>query len=177
MEKIGLVPINSVSTDFCERLAPCLEERFLHKFAIEKPLTLSPSLANAARRQYFLTTAFNKMLTAFPNREGFLLGIIGDDLYKTSHNFIFGDASDSERIAIVSVHRLRPEFYNEKADDVVLFARTLKECVHALGHAFGLKHCYNARCAMYYSHSVYDTDGKQNYFCDACDKRLRAQKL
>jgi len=176
VEKIGLVPINSVATEFCERLAPCLEERFLHKFAIEKPLTLSPSLANATRRQYFLTTVFNKMIAAAPNREGFLLGVIGDDLYKTSHNFIFGDASDNDRIAVVSLFRLRPEFYHEKADDVVLLNRTLKECVHALGHAFGLKHCYNARCAMYYSHSVYDTDGKLNYFCDTCDKRLRANR-
>jgi predicted Zn-dependent protease len=29
---------------------------------------------------------------------------------------------------------------------------------------------------MYYSHSVYDTDGKLNYFCDTCDKRLRANR-
>jgi archaemetzincin len=176
VEKIGLVPMNTIAADFCERLAPCLEERFLHKFALEKPLTLSPSLANATRHQYFLTTVFNKMTAAAPNRDGFLLGIIGDDLYKTSHSFIFGDASDTERIAVVSTFRLRPEFYNDKPDDFVLFNRVLKECVHALGHAFGLKHCYNARCAMYYSHSVYDTDGKLNYFCDTCDKRLRANR-
>jgi archaemetzincin len=166
--------MNNVANDFCERLAPCLEERFLHKFAIEKPLTLSPSLANSSRHQFFLTTVFNKMMAAMPQREGFVLGVIGDDLYKTSHNFIFGDANDADRIAVVSTYRLRPEFYNSAPDEAVFFDRVLKECVHALGHAFGLKHCYNARCAMYYSHSIYDTDGKQNYFCDACDKRVRA---
>ncbi len=176
VEKIGLVPINSVATDFCERLVPCLEERFLHRFAVEKPLTLSPTLANSARRQYFLTTVFNRLLAAFPNRDGFLLGIIGDDLYKTSHNFIFGDASDGDRVAVVSTYRLRSDFYNEEPDEATLFNRALKESVHALGHAFGLKHCYNARCAMYYSHSVYDTDGKLTYFCDACDKRVRANR-
>ena len=176
LEKISLVPINGVGTDLCERLAPCLEERFFHKFAIEKPLTLSPTQANAVRRQFFLNTVFNRMLSAYPARDGLLLGIIGSDLYKTSHNFIFSDASETDRVAVVSTFRLKTDFYNEQADDVVLFNRTLKECVHALGHAFGLKHCYNTRCAMYYSHSIYDTDAKLTYFCDTCDKRVRANR-
>jgi len=176
LEKISLVPINGVGTELCERLAPCLEERFFHKFAVEKPLTLSPTQANAIRRQFFLNTVFNRMLSAYPARDGLLLGVIGSDLYKTSHNFIFSDASETDRVAVVSTFRLKADFYNEQPDDAVLFNRTLKECVHALGHAFGLKHCYNTRCAMYYSHSIYDTDAKLTYFCDTCDKRVRASR-
>ena len=84
--------MNGVEPELCERLAPCLEERFFHKFAIEKPLTLSPTQANSIRRQFFLNTVFNRMLAAYPAREGLLLGIIGSDLYKTSHRFVFGDA-------------------------------------------------------------------------------------
>src|ERR1700730_1357211 len=90
VEKISLVPMNGVGTDFCERLAPCLEERFFHKFAVEKPLTLSLTQANSARRQFFLNTVFNRMLAAFPRQDGMLLGIMAGDLYKTAHNFIFG---------------------------------------------------------------------------------------
>lgn len=176
LEKITLVPINGTGTDFCERLAPCLEERFFHKFAVEKPLTLSPTQANSVRRQFFLNTVFNRMLAAYPARDGVLLGIIGSDLYKTSHNFIFSDASETDHVAVVSTHRLRNDFYNEEPNEAALFNRTLKECVHALGHAFGLKHCYNTRCAMYYSHSIYDTDAKLTYFCDTCDKRVRANR-
>jgi archaemetzincin len=176
LEKISLVPINGVGVGFCERLAPCLEERFFHKFAVEKPLTLSPTHANLTRGQFFLNTVFNRMLSAYPARDGFLLGIIASDLYKTSHPFIFGDASDSDRVAVVSTFRLNPEFSKEPPSDDVLFQRTLKECVHALGHAFALKHCHNARCAMYLSHSVFDIDAKQTYFCDLCDKRVRANR-
>ncbi len=176
MEKVSLIPINGVSTGFCERLAPCLEERFFQKFAVEKPLTLSTTQANAVRQQFFLNTVFNRMIAAFPRRDGVLLGIMGSDLYKTSHTFIFSDASESDHVAVVSTFRLRTEFYNEGASDSLLFNRVLKESVHALGHAFGLKHCYDARCAMYFSHSVYDTDGKHTYFCDSCDKRVRASR-
>ncbi|MBC5825406.1 MAG: hypothetical protein GIW99_02615 [Candidatus Eremiobacteraeota bacterium] len=176
MEKVSLVPINGVSTGFCERLAPCLEERFFQKFAVEKPLTLSATQANSVRHQFFLNTVFNRMISAYPRHDGLLLGILAGDLYKTSHAFIFGDASESDRVAVVSTFRLRNEFHNEPPDDTLLFNRTLKECVHALGHASGLKHCYDARCAMYLSHSVYDTDAKRTYFCDACDKRMRASR-
>jgi archaemetzincin len=176
LEKISLVPINGVGVGFCERLAPCLEERFFHKFAVEKPLTLSPTHANLTRGQFFLNTVFNRLLNAYPARDGFLLGLIASDLYKTSHPFIFGDASDSDRVAVVSTFRLDPEFSKEPPNDDVLFQRTLKECVHALGHSFALKHCHNARCAMYLSHSVFDIDAKQTYFCDLCDKRVRANR-
>jgi len=174
VEKISLVPMNGVGTDFCERLAPCLEERFFHKFAVEKPLTLSLTQANATRGQFFLNTVFNRMLAAFPRQDGLLLGVMTGDLYKTAHNYIFGDASEADRVAVVSTFRLRPENNNEPPDENALFTRTLKECVHALGHAFGLKHCYSTRCAMYFSHSVHDTDGKLTYFCESCDKRVRA---
>jgi archaemetzincin len=128
------------------------------------------------RRQFFLNTVFNRIIAAYPRHDGFLLGIMSSDLYKTSHAFIFSDASDTDRVGVVSTFRLRCEFYKETADESKLFNRTLKECVHALGHAFGLKHCYDTRCAMYFSHSVYDTDGKLTYLCDSCDKRLRAKR-
>ena len=70
------------------------------------------------------------------------------------------------------MHRLRSEFYGEPADENLLFQRTLKESIHELGHAFGLKHCYNARCAMYYSNSIFETDNKMAHFCEMCDRRL-----
>ena len=72
----------------------------------------------------------------------------------------------------MSLHRLRSEYYGEESDANTLFQRTLKECVHELGHAFGLRHCYNARCAMYYSNSIFETDNKMSHFCEACDKRI-----
>ena len=44
--------------------------------------------------------------------------------------------------------------------------------IHELGHAFGLRHCYNARCAMYYSNSIFETDNKMPHFCEICDRRF-----
>ena len=172
---IRIVPINTIDAAVLERLALCLEERFLYDVRADRALVVPRTAVNSARQQLFLSTLTSRILRDFPEDDGLLLGITDYDLYKTSHRFIFGDADQQRRIAVVSLHRLRSEFYGEDADDNLLFQRTLKECVHELGHALGLKHCYNARCAMYYSNSIFETDNKMSYFCETCDKRSRTR--
>ncbi len=170
--KIRIVPVNAVDGAFLDRLALCLEERFLARARVERSLALSRSALNATRGQLFLSTLSAKVLSAHPEQDGALLVLTDFDLYKTSHRFIFGDADEAQSLAIVSLHRLRPEFYSEERDPNVLFQRTLKECVHELGHLFGLKHCFNARCGMYYANSIFETDNKTSYFCETCDRRV-----
>ncbi|HTU81325.1 MAG TPA: archaemetzincin family Zn-dependent metalloprotease [Candidatus Acidoferrales bacterium] len=170
--KIRIVPINTIDTGFLDRLALCLEERFLASARIERSLVVPRSALNSTRQQLFLSTLFAKVLRAHPEDDGVLLAVTDFDLYKTSHRFIFGDADDAQGVAAVSLHRLRSEFYGEEPDENLLFQRLLKESVHELGHAFGLKHCFNARCAMHYSNSIFETDNKMPYFCEVCDRRI-----
>ncbi len=170
--RIRIVPINSVDVAFSDRLATCLEERFLATVQVERSLAVPRSALNSTRGQLFLPTLFTRVRRAFPDASGILLAITDFDLYKTSHRFIFGDADETQGQAAVSLHRLRSEFYAEEPDPNLAFQRTLKECVHELGHAFGLKHCYNARCAMYYSNSIFESDNKMSHFCETCDRRI-----
>ncbi len=170
--QIGIVPINTVDAAFLDRLAPCLEERFLASARVERSLVVPRSTLNPTRGQLFVSTLTLKVRRAHPDPNGVLLTITDFDLYKTSHRFVFGDADETQGLAIVSVHRLRCEFYGEPGDANLLFQRTLKESIHELGHAFGLKHCYNVRCAMYYSNSIFETDNKMPHFCEVCDRRL-----
>jgi archaemetzincin len=149
-----------------------LEERFLASARAERSLVVPRSTLNATRGQLFASTLVAKVQRAHPDSGAVVLAITDFDLYKTSHRFVFGDADDAQSIAVVSIHRLRSEFYGEPADANLLFQRTLKECIHELGHTFGLKHCYNARCAMYYSNSIFETDNKMPHFCEICERRL-----
>lgn len=172
MDLIRIVPINTVDATFLDRLATCLEERFLASARLERSLVVARSSLNATRGQLFVSTLSNKVARAHPGADGVLLAVTDFDLYKTSHRFVFGDADETQSTSVVSVHRLRSEFYGEPPDSNQLFQRTLKESIHELGHAYGLKHCYNARCAMYYSHSIFETDNKMPHFCEICDRRL-----
>lgn len=170
--RIRIVPINTVDGAFLDRLGPCLEERFLCTVDIERALAVPRTALNATRQQLFLSTLFTRVRRAHPEGGAILLALTDFDLYKTSHRFIYGDADETQAIAAVSLHRLRSEYYGEEPDSNLLFQRTLKECVHELGHAFGLKHCYNGRCAMYYSNSIFETDNKMSHFCETCDRRI-----
>jgi len=172
--QISIVPINGLDSGFLERLALCLEERFLFSCRVDRTIRVPRTALNSARKQLFFNTLLARIATVEAPTDTIRLAITDYDLYKTSHQFVFGDASEDQRIALVSFHRLRNEFYGERGDENLLFQRTLKECVHDLGHAFGLKHCYNARCAMYFSNSIFDTDNKLSHFCENCEKRVRA---
>jgi archaemetzincin len=172
MDAVRIVPINTIDAVFLDRFALCLAERFLAAVRIERALVVARSALNATRQQLFLATLTSKVRRAFPESDGVLLAVTDFDLYKTSHRFIFGAADGTQGVAALSLHRLRSEFYGEDPDPNQLFQRALKEAVHELGHAFGLKHCYNARCAMYNSNSIFETDNKMPHFCEVCDRRM-----
>ena len=70
--------------------------------------------------------------------------------------------------AVVSAHRLRQEFYGLPADGTLLRQRLLKEAVHELGHAFGLRHCIDYRCAMASAHAVEWIDLRESSLCESC---------
>jgi archaemetzincin len=176
MSVISVVPVNTIDPQLLTRLALCLEERFLASCIVRASLTLPKSALNSVRKQLFFGSIAAKLAGANDDAESVVLGVTEYDLYKTSHHFIFGSASESHRTAVVSLHRLRAEFYGEPADENQLFQRLLKEAVHEIGHSLGMKHCYNARCPMYYSNSVFDTDNKYSNFCEACEKRSRANR-
>ncbi len=176
MREISIVPINAIDAGMLTRLALCLEERFLATCVVRAPLAVPRSALNSTRGQLFFGSLASRLAAAYDARDGLILGVTEYDLYKTSHQYVFGSSSEAHRCAVISTHRLRSEFYGDAADENALFQRMLKESVHEIGHALGLRHCYNARCAMYYSDSVFDTDNKHSYVCETCERRVRVNR-
>jgi archaemetzincin len=141
-------------------------------------LTLDTSAAFLpARNQYFSAALLSQMHRIPLTPATRILGITSLDLCVPVLTFAFGEAQLGGPCAIVSIHRLRDEFYGLPGDGDRLEERLLKEAVHELGHTFGLRHCDNWACAMSSSHSVERLDYKTAEFCDTCRMRAAIERL
>jgi len=101
-----------------------------------------------------------------------VVGVGEVDLYIPRLDYVFGEADPSSGTAIVSLCRLKQEYYGLVPDEAVFFERAVKEIVHELGHTFGLGHCPDNRCVMHFSNSLADTDLKEAQFCTRCRPRI-----
>lgn len=130
------------------------------------------------RREQYYSTAILQLLQDFSYRGSVrVLGVTAVDLYVPVLTFVFGEAQLDGSCALVSMHRLREEFYGLPPNPELLFERLLKEAVHEIGHTFGLRHCADWRCVMASTHAVERLDVKTADFCVPCRKVVDAQPL
>jgi archaemetzincin len=134
---------------------------------------LDASFAFSEQRNQFHSTAILQAMNVdAKGGKVRLLGIAAHDLYVPVLTFVFGEAQLNGPCALVSMHRLREEFYGLAAKQDILRQRLLKEAVHELGHTFGLRHCRDWRCAMASTHAVERLDLKEPFFCRECAQKL-----
>jgi archaemetzincin len=175
-----IIIIQPISFQLTEDLTSLLERHISKEFdAAVKigPLndTLSPplNLFDKNRRQWKSNDILNWLLVRTnPDIDNKVLAICDFDAYSNGLNFVFGQAYIDDRVSAIYLSRLRQEFYGLKPDKSLFYQRIVKEAVHELGHAFGLKHCNNQICVMHFSNSLPDTDIKQNSFCDICRTKI-----
>jgi archaemetzincin len=171
-EKICLLAISKLDSTLLEKLSTDLEKIFGQKVEVsQNPLNLEFAY-NLERDQYHSSVILEKLQMIGSGACERILGIVDVDLYVPDLNFIFGEANVVDKKAVISTKRLRPDYYGLPEDERLLRERTLKESVHELGHTYGLGHCPDKKCVMYFSNSLPDTDIKSSSFCENCKKKL-----
>lgn len=169
--KILIQPVGEVDKGIFLPLKRILEKVFSGANVVlsEREMPVPKETFSFVRRQYHSTRMLLEMLRRCEGREGDkVLGITSVDLYVPPLNFVFGEAQLLGRGAIISLHRLRPEFYGFPPNQQLFVERIVKEAVHELGHTLGLKHCKNSKCVMSFSNSIQMVDTKVSKFCIKC---------
>jgi archaemetzincin len=100
------------------------------------------------------------------------IGLIATDLYPDKPmNFVFGQASLSDRVGVWSLSRLgEPEKSGVEFHDALV--RTLKTASHEMGHMFSIHHCTKYQCVMNGSNSLYELDRHPLDTCPECMAKI-----
>jgi len=170
---IYLVPMGEIDPDILQSAALCL----WHTFGIEvkhaDPMQVEADAYDSKRMQYGSINILRVLHKWTPKDAYRVLALTDKDLFIPVLSFVYGHAQFEGKVGIVSIARLRQEYYGFPADKELLTNRTLKEVVHETGHMFGLTHCNDTSCPMALSTNIRMLDKKGVSLCESCTLLLK----
>lgn len=170
--KIVVVPLGE--SDFFEfnRLAGHLASSFACAVDILSGAKMPDEAYSPIRGQYFAMVILQKLELLRSSEREKIVALVDEDLYTADQAWVIGASDRIAGTSVISLHRLRQEYFGYGEEEKILYRRVIKETVHQIGHLFGMRSCRNPRCAMYASERMQDIDAKREKFCDNCLRRI-----
>ncbi|MDB5339228.1 MAG: hypothetical protein JWN70_4847 [Planctomycetaceae bacterium] len=101
-----------------------------------------------------------------------VLALSAEDLWPgKGWNYVFGQASLSERVGVWSIKRFGNPDESPEAFQLCE-ARTLGTALHETGHMLGISHCTAWQCGMNGSNSLEESDRGWLHFCAECQPKV-----
>jgi archaemetzincin len=144
-----------------QAVAPVVKQAFDADTGLVNAIALPEAAYNGSRGQYHSTMLLDVLTTHKTAAWERLIGVTEVDLYAPDLNFVFGEADSHRGVAVFSVARLFT------ADRDRFLQRASTEAIHEIAHTYGLDHCHNPRCVMWFSNKLEETDRKGTRFCAA----------
>lgn len=171
--KVKIVPTGKINQELVQWLNGNLSKVTGLLVQTGMPIDIPISTFNKENGRYFGDAILEALHLLRSSEQEVVLGLIDQDCYVEGMNYIFGQATLKGNQAFVALKRLHESFYGREENEIVFKNRIFKESLHELGHTFGLSHCSNEYCVMYFSNSLEDTDKKEGKYCNKCEKLLK----
>ncbi|UCE67712.1 MAG: hypothetical protein JSU85_06820 [Candidatus Zixiibacteriota bacterium] len=166
-EKIYVVPLDENSRNYSEWLGQTLSRKMGFRLQTGIVSRLPEEAHNPRTNQYYPVPILSKLELLKGSEDEIIMALTEEDLYLPSQNFVFGQSNSVGRTAIVSLLRLRPEYYGLPEDVNLVKERLFSVALHQVGHVLGLKNCEN-ECVMRIAASVNEVDKRPDGFCPNC---------
>ncbi len=173
---IELVPIGNIDRDILTYIVAIIEGKFTLPVKTGRALRTPPASFDPMRNQFNASMLLEELSRSISSNSIKALGVIDKDIFAKGLNYVFGQARLGGCCAVISLTRLRQG--NRRQGGKNLFRERIeKEAIHELGHTFGLSHCSNPRCVMFFSNDIADTDRKGADFCPECGIPMYAKGI
>jgi len=172
VKTLYVLPVGKVPARALEWVDQTLAEWFPMPMQRLEIIAVPAESYDAKRGQYQSVEILKAIARNAPDDAARVLGITEADLAIPTLTFLFGQAQLDGLVAVVSLARLRQEFYELPADAGLFRERLVKEVLHELGHTFGLTHCHDPKCVMSLATHIGLVDRKDERYCMNCGIRL-----
>ncbi|MBI4280861.1 hypothetical protein HY628_01530 [Candidatus Uhrbacteria bacterium] len=115
---------------------------------------------------------FDRLIT-LPVSVTRIIGLINEDLFAIGRTFVYGYAHLRDGVAVVSLARLREEWYERAPRPSLYRSRLFRGLVHEVGHTFLLPHC-DHDCLMSTVWQIESLDALPHTFCSCCEEKVRS---
>lgn len=168
MKEIYVRTMGSVQGYVCDGLTSKLDDVLQRRVKLVHDTGYPLPAFEPKRNQYYARKIIETLVYDLPEDCEKMICVTDVDLCTPILTFVYGEAQLDGMVAVVSTNRLKQEFYSMPRNDELLLQRLVKECLHELGHCYGLVHCSNKNCVMYFSGNILNIDNKQNHYCVKC---------
>jgi archaemetzincin len=170
---IGVVPVGDVP-----KLAPKVIAAHISGYLRLSAEILTPlELPAAAFDEIQLQCDAAKILRRFESGPydsyDKIIGVFEVDLFIPTFAYVFGEAKQGGKHALVSLFRLTKGEKGHNPPSAIVCERASKVALHEVGHLYNLSHCEDKNCLMHYSGGLADLDDTPLYFCRYCNTYFR----
>nr|MDO8118436.1 hypothetical protein [Candidatus Sigynarchaeota archaeon] len=126
---IKIVAIGALPEGLPDDLVPRLMESFallVDDCVVNADIEMPPTAYDALREQHNADVLLDHVRRDMPGNDK-VLAVTNADLFHGQLNFVFGQAQCPGNVALVSIHRLDPVFYNHHSNYELLLERATKE--------------------------------------------------
>ncbi len=169
---IAIAPVGALEAGALTTLVPVLRDAFDADVVVAPSVPIPEGGWNARRGQHLSTVILDRLARVRRPHWDRLLGVADVDLYVPDLNFVFGEADAARKVAVFSMSRLHPAARGAE-EQRLLERRAATEAIHELGHTYGLAHCSDPHCVMWFSNTLAESDRKGIAFCARHAAELR----